>query len=262
MKTKSFFMAWILLVLAILTGCGGPGKSPIATAEDQFTLAKKEYDKEHYLKAIDGFQRVIFNYPGATVVDTAQFFLAMSYLGNEEYELAAVEFRRLMVNYPMSDYADQAQFSAGVCFYKNTPGNYALDQQDLKKAIQVLEDFILENPDSPLVEEARAVILEGLTKLARKEYENGLLYFKIYDFRAARIYFQYVIDNYTSTGYAALALFKLSESAYKLSEYIKALEKFSQFKTLYPENKLIPDADEYIIKITRQLETVDASDES
>jgi len=71
-----------------------------------------------------------------------------------------------------------------------------------------------------------------------------------------------IIDNYTNTAYAALALFKLSESAYKLSEYGEALEKLSQFKTLYPENELIPEADEYIDKITRQLETVDASDES
>ncbi len=262
MSPKFIIAAGILLIASILAGCGGPRMSSYATAEEQFTQAKKEYDKEHYLKAVEGFQRIIFNFPGATIVDTAQYFLAMSYLGNKEYELAAVEFKRLIANYPRSEYSDRAQYLAGVCYYKNTPSNYALDQEDLKKAIQVLEDFILENPDSPLVKDARANILEGMTKLARKEYENGLLYFKMYDYRAAKIYFQYVIDNYTNTSYAALALFKLSESAFKLSEYSEALEKFSQFKTLYPEHVLIPQANEYIDKITHQLETVDATDES
>lgn len=262
MKTKLIITALMFTAICLIAGCGGPKLNPYATADEQFASAKKEYDKEHYLKAVEGFQRVIFNYPGATVVDTAQFYLGMSYLNNKEYELAAVEFQRLMTNYPMSDYADHAQYLAGVCFYKNTPKNYALDQEDLKKAILVLEDFILENPDSPLAQDARDDIREGYTKLARKEYENGILYFKMYDFKAAEIYFQYVIDNYTDTDYAPLALFKLAESEFKLSEYSSALEKFSQFKTIYPEHELIPEADEYIGKVSLQMETVDVSDES
>jgi outer membrane protein assembly factor BamD len=262
LKAKFFITALILLVVFLSAGCGGPRLNPYATAQEQFAQAKKEFDKEHYLKAIEGFQRIIFNFPGATVVDTAQYYLGMSYLGNKEYELAAVEFKRLLTNYPMSAYADQAQYLAGLCFYKNTPKNYALDQEDLKKAIQVMEDFILENPDSPLVEKARADIRDGYNKLAHKEYENGLLYFKMYDYKAAKIYFQYVIDNYIDTDYAPLALFKLSEADYKLSEFDEALEKFSQFKVLYPEHKLIPEADKFIGKIAHQMETVDASDES
>jgi len=262
LKTKLYISVWILLALSIIVGCGGPGMKPIASAEEQFTKAKKEYDKDHYLKAIEGFQRVLFNYPGATMVDTAQFYLAMSYLGNKEYELAAVEFRRLIANYPVSDFADEAQYLAGVCYFKNTPKHYALDQEDLKTAIAVLQDFILENPDSPMVEKAKANIEEGLSKLARKEYENGLLYFKLYDFKAAQIYFQFVIDNYTNTGYAALSLYKLSEALFELKEYARALEKFNQFITLYPENELLPKANKYIEIISRNLETVNASEES
>jgi outer membrane protein assembly factor BamD len=262
LKTKFFITALVLIVVFLTAGCGGPRLNPYATADEQFTYAKKEFDKEHYLKAIQGFQCIIFNFPGATVVDTAQYYLGLSYFGNKEYELAAVEFKRLLTNYPMSAFADQAQYMAGVCYYKNTPSNYALDQEDLKKAIQVLKDFILENPDSPLVEKARADIREGNNKLARKAYENGILYFKMYDYRAAKIYFQYVIDNYTDTDYAPLALYKLSESDYKLSDYGEALEKFSQFKTLYPGHELIPEVDQYIGKITNHMETVNASDES
>jgi outer membrane protein assembly factor BamD len=255
-------LALVLLILLLLIGCGKPAFRMVGNAQDQFALAKREFDKKHWLKAVEGFQRVIFNFPGATIVDTAQYYLAMSYYENEDYELAAVEFQRLMSNYPMSPFLDEAQYMTGVCYLKNTPGHYALDQEDMKRAILTLSDFILDNPDSPLVEDAKQAILDGQTKLARKEYENGMLYYKVYDLRAAEIYFQYVVDNFTNTEYAALSLFKLSEIEYKKKNYPDALEKFNNFIKIYPGNDLISKANEYIDKITRQLETVSASDES
>lgn len=251
-----------LLLLFLVLGCGKPGLRMANNAQDQFALAKREFDKKHWLKAVEGFQRVIFNFPGATIVDTAQYYLATSYFENKDYELAAVEYQRLMSKYPMSSFLDGAQYMTGVCYLENTPGHYALDQEDMKRAILTLQDFILDNPDSPLVEDAKKAILDGQSKLARKEYENGMLYFKVYDVKAAEIYFQYVVDNYTNTKYAALSLFKLSELEYKKGKYAEALEKFNNFIKVYPGSDLVPKANEYIDKITSQLETVNASDES
>ncbi len=263
MKTNiRLLVIFLLLTIILSTACGGPRIKPSASAEEQFTYAKKEYDKKHWPNAVEGFQRVIFNYPGANIVDTAQYFLAMSYFNNKEYELATVEFRRLISNYPMSAYSDLAQYMAGVCYFKNSPGHYSLDQEDLKRAIATMRDFILENPDSPYAEDARSVINQGMIKLARKDFENAMLYFKIYDYRAARIYFQDVIDNYTETQYAAQALYRMSEMDYKEKKYTEALEKFNYFVTNYPSNELVPEAREYMEKISHHLESVDASNES
>ena len=259
---KRHSAAAIIVIILILAGCGAPGLRLESNAQDQFKLAQKEYDKNHWLKAIEGFQKVIFNFPGADIVDTAQYFLSMSYYSNKEYELAAVEFQRLRTNYPQSAYYDEAQYMNGVCYLKNTPGHYALDQEDLKTAIQQLQDFIIDNPDSPLVPEAERVILEGMTKLARKEYENGMLYFKLYQYKSAGIYFQYVIDNYTGTEYSAKAQYRLAEIAFKKEEFADALLKFRNFITVYPENELVPKAEEYIEKTNRLLETVNVSEDS
>jgi outer membrane protein assembly factor BamD len=262
LKTKIFFSVLITLTLIFWAACGGPRIKPTASASEQFAHAKKDYDKKHWLDAVEGFQRVIFNYPGANIVDTSQYYLAMSYFQNKEYELAAVEFRRLVTNYPMSDYTELSRFMAGLCYFENTPGNYALDQEDLKIAIEVLRDFILENPDSEYAADAKDIINQGLDKLAHKEYENGVLYYKIYDFRAARIYFQYVIDNFTETNYSALALYNMSEMDYKENKYTEAIDRFNNFITIYPSHELREKAQEYIDKISRHLESVDASSES
>ena len=254
--------AFALFLIIALAGCGGGLKYVGSTADEQFRQAKKEYDKEHYLKAIDLFQRVLFNFPGATVVDTAQYFLAHSYYGNKEYELAAVEFSRLLTNYPRSTFTDDAQYMVGVCYLKNSPKHYGLDQEDLKKAMVALEDFIIDNPDSPLVEDARNSILEARTKLARKTYSNGITYLKMYSYEAARIYFQKVIDDYTDTEYADRALFKIAESFLKEKKYSQAEEKFGNFLALYPENERVREAREYLEEISYWLSIQNASGES
>lgn len=253
---------FLSIIIFMIGGCGGGPKYAGSTADEQFRHAKKEYDKGHYLNAIDLFQRVLFNFPGATVVDTAQYYLAHSYYGNKEYELAAVEFSRLLTNYPRSPFIDNAQYMVGVCYLKNTPKHYGLDQEDLKKSMDALEDFIIDNPDSPLIEDAKKSILEARTKLARKAYSNGMTYLKMYSYKAARIYFQMVIDDYTDTEYASRALFKIAESYFKEKKYSEAEGKFGNFLTLYPDNEWIPKAREYLEEISYWLSIQNASGES
>lgn len=258
MKTN-LFISGIMAALLMLSGCTANKAKLASTAEEQFRLAKREYDKKKYFNSIDAFQRVVFNFPGATVVDTAQYYLAHSYYGNKDFELAAVEFNRLLVNYPRSAFTDDAQYMVGICYMKNSPSHHALDQEDIKRAIVALEDFILDNPDSPLTVDAKASILEAHTKLARKEYENGITYFKMYSFKASRVYFQKVIDDYTDTEYAAKALFKIAESFYKQKKYSESKTKFDNFLALYPENELGEKSRKYLKKMSEKPSTENAA---
>jgi outer membrane protein assembly factor BamD len=250
------------ILTVILAGCGGNALKNAPTAQQQFEYAKKKYDKEKYYDAVEGFQKVIFNFPGTTIVDTALYYLALSYYGNKEYELAAVEFQRLTTSYPLSDFVDEAQYMAAVCYLKNSPGHYGLDQEDLKTGVRMMEEFVIDNPDSPILTDARNQISQGYTKLARKEYENGILYLKMYDLTASSIYFQHVVDNYTNTEYAALALYRLSEIEYKRGNYVEAMDKFKSFISIYPGNEMIPEAQEYIDEISKRLVSSDATDDS
>ncbi len=252
-----------MAALTMSFGCGGSKTKASESARVQYDRAMKNYEKGKFLNATEDFQVLVYNFPGADFIDSAQYFLAHSYYGNGDYELAAIEFQRLVNSYPQSELSDDAQYMAGVCYVKNTPGHYGLDQEDIKRAITALNNFILDNPDSPLVEEARTMITEAQTKLARKEYENGVLYFKILDYKAAKIYFQFVIDEYTGTEYAPKALFKLAEIEYKQKDYVAASERFNQFINIYGNNELIPDANEYLKKMSEKLETSDvAGDDS
>lgn len=202
----------------------------------------EKYQNEKYLDAVELFQLIVYNHPGESLVDTAQYYLAMSYHGNEDYILARVEFNRLLLNYPSSDFAVRSQFMKAVCFYESTPDHYGLDQTDVFEAIKQFEDFLIDHPESELIPQAQEYLLKARTRLAHKYYEAGMVYMHINAFKAAKIYFQLVIDDYTDTEYAPKATFNIARAELKLKNYEAALAQIENFSRIFPDHEWIPGA--------------------
>ncbi len=230
-------IALVALTLS-LTSCGGNRPLSEMDASQLFALGKQKYDKKKYVSAVDYLQTVVFNYPGNAVVDTAQYYLALSYFGNKEYELAAVEFNRLAVNYPSSPYFENAVFMRAASYFEATPHHYGLDQTDLERAIDLLNDFLIDFPESDLVPDAKRYLAEGRNRLAHKTYQAAIVYERLGAPKAARIYFQKVIDDYTDTDYGPLATYHYALMDLRLKEYDDARRRFENFATVFPDNKL------------------------
>ncbi len=240
LRLSIFVVALGMLPLAF--GCGGNKTKPLVSAQEAFTFGKDKYDHKKYLRAIESFQQVIYNYPGDPVVDSAQYYLALSYFGNKDHALAAVEFNRLVLNYPGSVYADHAQFMRAVCTFESTPRNAGLDQSDLSQAINQLEDFILEHPESELVPDANKYLKKARDREAKRFYSAAVVYTRIGAQQAAKIYYQKVIDDYTSSEYAPLASFGIAEEEMHLKAYDEARRRFENFVTVYSDHALVPKA--------------------
>ena len=228
--------------------CGGKKSLNTLTSVELFELGTEKYEQKKYIKAIEHFQTLVYNYPGESIVDTAQYYLALSYFGDKEYEVANVEFNRLAVNYPASTYAEDAIFMKAVCLYKGTPTHFGLDQSDLLVSIKQFEEFIIDFPESNVIGEAQNYLLEAHTRLAKKHYNSGVVYNRIGTYKAAEIYFQKVVDEFTDTEYAPLATFGLAEMKFKLKEYKLAKEKFSDFMIVFKDHLLVEKAKEYMEK--------------
>lgn len=242
-----------VLGLIFLAGCGsGITMKNYNTVEEQFGHSMDAYQAHHYLKAIDGFQKVVYNFSGASMVDSAQYYMAMSYYQNKEYFLAASEFERLVNNYPGSQFVDDAQYMSGLCYFKSAPKHYGLDQEELVKAIDMLQDFVTDHPSSELVADAKETIHLGQERLAHKRFENGRMYFRLGNYKSAKIYFQGVIDDYTTTDYAGRALYYLADIEYKLKNFEEARQKFQNFLVIYPEHELAEKARKKIVEIDKK----------
>jgi outer membrane protein assembly factor BamD len=238
---KKFVLMFLLLGL---WGCSHK-PTQVLSVNEQFKLAKQLYDRHKYYKAQQEFEKLIFTYPGNTVIDTAQYYLAMSQFGQKEYILAAGEFDRLLQSYPQSEYADDAQYQIGMCHYKMSP-KYQLDQTETDEALEAFQTFLGNFIGSPLAEDARNRIRELENKLAQKKFMSGLLYLRLADYEPAITYFWTVRDDFSSTDWAVQAIFYTGEALYGQKKYDQALETFQAFATGFPSHPLAVKANKKI----------------
>lgn len=230
------------MLISVVTGCGGRINLANFDARELYDRGMEKYADEKHLDAIEAFQTAIFNFPGESLVDTAQYYLALSYFGRKDFVLAQIEFNRLLLNYPGSVFAPNAQLMKAVCFFKGTPRHFGLDQTDLETAVRQFEDFLIDYPESDAVGDAREYLSQAHTRLARKLYESGVVYTRVRDFRAARIYFQKVIDDYTNTQYGADASYQIAETYYHTQDWDEAHERFENFRIVFADHVLVGEA--------------------
>lgn len=243
------FAALILILLMIAAGCSSVGKINKDNAEDQYATAKKLYDEGKYYHAAEAFRLMIFNFSGVSYIDSVQYYLGMCYFSDEDYILAVSEFKRLARNFPYSPLADDAQLKVGECYYMNAPDNVGLDQTDTYAAISELENFIEDYPNSSLLQEATGLLDKCRARIAQKTYKNGEQYYKMGNYRSARIYLERVVTDFTSEEWRGCALYKLAEIDAKEEKYEDAAAKLSNLITTFPGHKWEEDAQELLQEV-------------
>jgi len=244
----------LLLILLGLWGCAQK-PSPVLSVNEHFNLDHQLYDKHKYRKAQQEFEKLIYTYPGNSIIDTAQYFLSMSLFGQKEYVIAAGEFQRLLQSYPQSEFADDAQYQIGMCHYKMSP-KYQLDQTETYEALEAFQTFLGNFIGSPLAEDARNRIRELENKLAQKRFMTGLLYLKLADYGPAITYFWTVRDEYPSTDWAVQAIYYTGEAYYGQKDYDKALETIQAFAAGFPSHPLASKAAKKIEQIHKKTASV------
>jgi outer membrane protein assembly factor BamD len=203
----------------------------------QYQLALEKFDKKKYTQAINAFKVLVFNCPGATMVDTAQYFLGMSYYQEKDYPTAAGEFRKLLNSFPTSDFADDALFMLGLSDYQQSPGP-ELDQTYTLQALEHFLDFLDIYPASPRLPEVREYIRTCRDKLAEKAYLTAWQYFRMKDYEPTRIYCRQVLQDYPDSKWAAKAQFLMGETYRKESQNGQAVTEYQKVLDDYQDRGL------------------------
>ena len=255
MSPKSYLLKPIILLLSLSLfllvfsmACGPKQINVVLDAEDQFALAKREFEKKNYDQASIEFQKLIFNYPGAVFIDSAQYLLGMSYYNQEEYPLAIVEFNKLLSSFPTSQLSDDAAFMRAFGDFKMS-AKAELDQKHTLQAIEELQSFLDDYPASDRAKEAFDLLKECRFKLAKKAYKNGHLYFKRKQYEAALIYLKDVINGYHDTEWAAPSQFQIAEVYFKQKKFDQAKTEYQKFLESFPQDKLAKKAKERLEKL-------------
>ena len=228
-------MALALFGAILLAGCAGKRVFVAKSADEAFAYAMESYEREDYQEAESGFQRVIFNFPAAEVVEEAMYYLADSYFKDEDYLLAANEFKRVFSEFPDGRFALVSLYRMGLCHMNLSPA-YDLDQKDTRQAIDSFNMLIDRFPASAYADSARIRVSELRDKLAHKEFENGYYYFRRGYFDSAIIYFEAMKDDYEDSRWMAPALYYLSKAYEELDLDDDALEARRDLLRRFPES--------------------------
>lgn len=232
MKTIFKYLIIVGISIFYITGCSSTDTLIVLDADAKFAHAMKLYEEEDYLEALTEFEAIILQYPGSDVADDSQFYLAMTRYQREEYLIAAYEFSKLIRNLKVSDFVAEAQFMLAECYYELSP-HYSLDQRFTKKAIEEYQAFIDFFPLDERVPDAEGKINEMNDKLAEKEFHSAEIYESLEYTKAAKYYYQSIIDKYHDTEYAPKASYNLIQLLIEREELEEAKEEISMFLTRY-----------------------------
>jgi outer membrane protein assembly factor BamD len=216
-------------------------------ADDIYDISMEAFNNRKYGKAIEGFKRLVFEHPGSELIDEAQFYLGESYFYSRDYENAVVEYKFLIQSFPESPYLDDATYKLALTYFKASPPYY-LDQRRTNEALKIIERFIAHFPESELFDEAQDVREKCLSKLSRKEMENGKLYYKLGHYESAELYLLEVVESYPSSEY-------IEESRYMLALCYLKLGRNEEAKEIFVD--LSENGGEYSERAKEELEKLD-----
>jgi outer membrane protein assembly factor BamD len=254
----------LLLLIVVFSSCNEYQKA--LKTEDvavKFDMATKLYESGKYTKAIRIFEQIAPAYRGKPQAEKLFYMFAQSYYKTKQYYLAGYQFESFVSGYPKSEKIQEAAY-LGAKSYSMLSPVYSLDQKDTFKAIEKLQAFIDNYPNSEYLAEANATVKVLTEKIEKKVYENAKGYNTISDYKSAIVAFDNFLGDYPGTTYKEDALFYKYDSAYQLainSIPAKMEERLNVAKTAHTNlvkfnanSKYKKTADEMLARIEKDLQ--------
>ncbi len=250
----------IALVLIFLSSCSPYQKA--LKSEDiavKFDMATKMYEKKKYTKALRLFEQMAPTYRGKPQAEKMFYMYAKSFYAIKEYYSAGYQFESFAASYPKSEKIEEASYLGAISYSKLSP-RYSLDQVDTYKAIDKLQSFINNYPNSEYLPETNIIVKDLREKLEKKSFEIAKQYNTISDFKSAIVAMDNFISDFPGTPYKEKALFYKFDSAYKLavnSVSSKMQERLVAAKSAYAGLIKFNANTEYKAQADEMLERID-----
>jgi len=232
-----------ILYLSIIISCSHNSKVDVweDDLQERFDKGMKYLEKKKYFKAQEELNYVLIRGSHTDLADDALFYLGESYYLNKEYLLAINNFDRLSRQMIYSPYVEQARFRICQGYVTLSP-KYYHDQKYTNNAIDKLQEFVEDFPQSEFINEANQLIQEMRNKLARKIYEAGILYIKMEEYSSALLYFEDLLLKYYDTKWADASRLKIVEVYLKMGDGKNAKEYLEKYSDKFRDAEMLQSA--------------------
>jgi outer membrane protein assembly factor BamD len=254
MKLTRLFL--IIAVVLISTSCLSKYEKLLKSSDYELKYAKaKEYfAKEKYEQSVNLFEELMQIYRGTEKGEEAHYYYAYSEYNIGNYDLAGYYFRQFTRNYASSKHSEECAYMVAYCYYLNSP-KYNLDQQDTKNAINEMQVFIENYPNSTKMDTANTIIDKLRIKLESKSFETSKQYILIEDYKAGLVELKNFLKDYPDSKMVEEANYLIVKGSYllfgqsieskKQERLNNVIESYLKFVDLYPNSAFLKDAEGY-----------------
>ncbi len=265
----------IFVLLLLFSACSDFGRiQRKGTFEEKYSAAEKYFQEKNYYRAGYLFEDIIAYSAGRP--EAKEIHLMNAYCNYYEGSLvyASDGFRRFYEKYPRSEKVEDAMFMYAKTLYALSP-EIELDQTNTFKAMNALQRFLNQYPDTENKKECSEKIESLIKKLENKAYRIAKLNYKIEHYRAAVLSFTDFVLDYPSSEYnEELNFLKLKAQRFFAKRSVERLVKngkthylkkdrlndgktfYYDFVRKYPNSGYLQEAEQLFKQIETELENI------
>lgn len=213
MKLRNIILAAMAIVA--LSSCKSQYEMLLTSndADLKYEAAFDYFNEGKYSKAGSLFESLSVLTNGTERDDTVRFYWGLSNYKFKDYYTAETNFANYLDVYPRSPFASEARYLRLDCLYRSTL-RYELDQMPTYKAITEISEYMIEFPRTPHMEACREMLVDLNERLDKKAYEAARLYYKMENYKSARVAFRNVLKDDADNIYREDILYYIAMSSY------------------------------------------------
>ncbi len=226
-------------------------------AKEQLAVAQAAFDKKDYSLAKKAARAVVQKWPLSDYAPSASYLLARCYELDKQDEKAFKEYQRLLEKYPKAaNYEDVLHRQFAICNRFLHGERFKIwgwlpSFRSMDKTAGMYEKLIKNGPYSDLAAQAQMNIGQAREQQSRflNDQEPYIQAAKAYELAADRYHDRPKVAS-EALFKAGLAYQKQAQSAeYDQSTAGQAIDTFSYFMTLYPNDSRVPEGEKIIASL-------------
>ena len=231
-------------------------------AADKYAMAFELFNAKKYAKAAEMFESLSLQTNGTAQDDTVQFYVGYSNYLYGDYATSESNLQRFIVTFPLSPFHEQAQFMRLDCLYKSTY-RYELDQVPTHTALQEMNIFKIDNPDSQYIQQVNEMIDDLNGRLELKAYKSAYLYYHMEDYMAAHYALKNVLKENADNRYRDEILYYTAMSSYHYAfnsipskqkeRYLVFVDDYLNVVSEFPDSEFSKKLEPYYTKVQKIL---------
>lgn len=255
MRFRQYLVSVLLLSFTVLISCNGFER--VKRSNDvnyKLSMGNKYFDKKDYLHARELYESLMPVMKGTKNFEPMYYKYAMACFMLKDYNSASYHFKNYVNSFPNSPNKDEADFIHAYSIYKMSP-KITVMQSNTEKALEVLQTFVNNNPESKHATEANKYIAELQSKLEEKAAIAAKLYFNISQYKAATVVYKNIQTDFPMSNRMDEYQYMIVKANYKFAKasvkdkqeerYINVLSAYQELVDTYPQSKYIKDAEKY-----------------